>query len=258
MLLGIGSADHRPGHRFVREPGFAPWTLAVMWRGSGRFTLAAEVVGLSAGDVILLRPRTPYVIELPSGGSETWAILTPPPAWERLLAWPQVRPGLALVPDGGEHAAAARAAFREAATWWQGGSPQREALALNAIERCLLLLSLDRPGAAWAGLHPAVRAAIEFLAPGPAEPCSVATLARRVGCSPSHLAHLFRAQIGTAPLAWLEERRLARVRQLLLATDWPLKRIAADCGFADAEHLSRRFRARQGASPGAWRRRPTA
>jgi AraC family transcriptional regulator of arabinose operon len=142
--------------------------------------------------------------------------------------------------------------------WWQGGSPHRTALALNAIERCVLLLSLDRPGEAWADLHPGVRRALAYLAPGPAEKVTVAALARRAGMSPSHLAHIFRAQTGTTPLAWLEDRRLARARQLLLTTDLAVKSIAALCGFADGEHLARRFRSRTGRSPGDWRAHPDA
>jgi AraC-like DNA-binding protein len=256
MLLGFGRADHPPGHGFAREPGFAHWTLAVAHRGRGTLTTAAGTAAVMPGHLVVIRPRTAYRIDLPVGGSETWVILSPPPNWEQLLAWPEALPGLALVPAGSPHGEDARAAFVEAATWWLGGSPQRGALALNALERCLLLLALDRPGSAWAELHPAVRAAVELLAPGPAEPLSVAAVARRVGCSPSHLAHRFRAEVGEALLSWLEGRRLARVQQLLLHTDWPVKRIAADCGFADGEHLARRFRARIGCSPAAWRRCP--
>ena len=151
---------------------------------------------------------------------------------------------------------AARAALCEAAVWWQSGEPSRKGLAMNALERCLLLLALDRPAAVWAGLHPVVRAAATILAPGPAQTLSVTALARRIGCSSSHFARLFREQIDDSLLSWLEGRRLARAQELLLGTDWPVKRIASTCGFADGEHLARRFRKRLGKTPGEWRSRP--
>ena len=230
--------------------------MAVMWTGYSHMHLATGMVTVPALAIAIMRPRTPYRVELPDGGQETWALFTPPPAWEHLMTWTEELPGLVLIPTGGAHGDAARAAVREAATWWQSGEPSREGLAMNALERCLLLLALDRPGAAWAGLHPVVRAAATILAPGPAQALSVTALARRIGCSSSHLAHLFREQIGESLLSWLESRRLARAQELLLGTDWPVKRIASTCGFADGEHLARRFRKRLRQSPGEWRSRP--
>ncbi len=47
-----------------------------------------------------------------------------------------------------------------------------------------------------------------------------------------------------------------QAKLLLLTTDLPVKCIARDYGFADGEHLSRRFRARTGCSPRAWRLSP--
>ncbi len=258
MLLGFGCAVHAAGHRFVREAGFPHWTIAVLWRGTARFALAGGVAEAGALDTILIRPRTPYAVAMPRGGEESWVILTPPPMWESLLDWPEAVTGLAVVPGGEVHAAAARSAFREAVTWWESVPRREDGLALNALERSLMLLALDRPGRASDNLHPAVRATLDLLAPGPAEALDVPAIARRVGCSPSHLAHRFRAEMGMPLRAWLEDRRIARARHLLLHTGWPVKRIAATCGFADGEHLARRFRARVGRSPGAWRRRPTA
>lgn len=208
-----------------------------------------------AGQLGITRPNTPYRMEMPDGGEESWAILDPPPAWSELLAWPESMPGMAVATPNA-HAGAAEAAFREAVHWWRSGSPRREALAMNALERCLLLLALDRPGEAWADLHSGVRLALAYLSDGPAEKVTVASLARRVGMSPSHLAHTFVDEVGESPLAWLEGRRIARAQHLLLTTGQPVKAIAQACGFADGEHLARRFRARTGRTPREWRSRP--
>lgn len=258
MLITVGSAQQPAGHAVTREPGIAHWTLGVLHRGHSRIRVGTATVPVPAGGLVIIRPRTAYHMVQPDGGEESWAILTPPPAWEELLAWPEAAPGLAVVPGGSAHATPAHAAFREAVRWWADGSPRRTALTMNALERCLLLLALDRPGEAWADLHPGVRRLLAYLAPGPSGKITIQALARLAAMSPSHLAHTFARQVGEAPLSWLESRRIARAQQLLLTTDQPVKRIAETCGFADGEHLARRFRARTGRSPGAWRARPAA
>lgn len=65
---------------------------------------------------------------------------------------------------------------------------------------------------------------------------------------------MFRVSLGRAPHAWIAEQRLARARTLLRTTSLPLAQIAAQCGYANAAHLSHRFRDTQGATPGAYRR----
>ncbi|MEK7415236.1 MAG: helix-turn-helix domain-containing protein [Planctomycetota bacterium] len=256
MLIMVGNAQQPAGHAFARGPGFSHWTIGLLRKGSARFQIGEVQVSVRAGEFAIIHPRTAYQVVLPNGGEESWAILSPPPSWGELLAWPETAPGCALVSGHGSHASRAHAAFREAEQWWAGGSPRRAALAMNAIERCLLLLANDRPGEAWADLHPGVRLVLAWLAPGPAAKVTIQELARRAGMSASHLAHTFTEQVGEAPLSWLEGRRIARAQQLLLTTDQPVKRIAQECGFADGEHLARRFRARIGCSPVAWRHRP--
>lgn len=257
MLFIVGRAKQPAGHSHTREPGFPHWTIGLIRQGRSRVRSGGATLSVGSGEMLLIRPSTAYTFQMPDGGEESWAVLAPPPSWEELLAWPEGTPGIAVVPAG-PHAGESFAAFREAERWWTDGSPRRAALALNAIERCLLLRSIDRPGEAWADLHPGVRLALAYLAGGPDEKVSIASLARRCSMSPSHLAHTFAEQVGEPPLAWLEGRRIARAQQLLLTSAMPVKRIATACGFTDGEHLSRRFRARTGQSPGAWRARPGA
>lgn len=52
----------------------------------------------------------------------------------------------------------------------------------------------------------------------------------------------------------IEETRLAHVRTLLATTGFPLRRIAAECGFYSEIYLAGLFRRRFGTTPGAWRR----
>lgn len=82
-----------------------------------------------------------------------------------------------------------------------------------------------------------------------------AGLARGVNLSPRQLDRLFREQAGTTPMRYFKAMRLRYADWLLQHTDWSIAEIAADCGFADAAHLSRDFLAHYGCSPRQARRK---
>jgi transcriptional regulator GlxA family with amidase domain len=72
--------------------------------------------------------------------------------------------------------------------------------------------------------------------------------------SVSHFARAFKVSFGESPHRYVVRQRIARAREMMLATDEPLSRVALDCGFADQSHFSRLFRRQEGESPNAWRR----
>ena len=81
----------------------------------------------------------------------------------------------------------------------------------------------------------------------------LAELARLVGSTPRNLTRLFVSSLGITPNAALKKMRIAKARRLLRETSWALTDIAADCGFSDASHLIRQYRAIEGVTPGATR-----
>ncbi|MFB4298639.1 helix-turn-helix domain-containing protein [Actinomadura sp. NTSP31] len=83
---------------------------------------------------------------------------------------------------------------------------------------------------------------------------TVARLAERAGLSSRTLARQFTRQLGVSPGQWLLGRRLDAARVLLERTDLPVEAIATRVGLASAVNLRRRFRARLGTTPGAYRR----
>jgi AraC family transcriptional activator FtrA len=85
-------------------------------------------------------------------------------------------------------------------------------------------------------------------------PLTVAELAAQLNVSPRTLARRFAEQLGTSPGGWLLGRRVAEARVLLERTDLPVEAIAARVGLSSAVNLRRRFRARVGTTPGAYRR----
>jgi AraC family transcriptional activator FtrA len=83
---------------------------------------------------------------------------------------------------------------------------------------------------------------------------SVDDLAARLNVSPRTLARRFADQLGTSPGGWLLSRRVAEARTLLERTDLPVEAIAARVGLGSAVNLRRRFHARVGTTPSAYRR----
>jgi AraC-like DNA-binding protein len=86
-----------------------------------------------------------------------------------------------------------------------------------------------------------------------AESLYLAELAAVAGLSLNHLIRVFRAETGLTPHAYLVDVRVRRAQALLKQGTAPAD-AAALVGFADQAHLSRAFKARLGASPGAYRR----
>jgi AraC family transcriptional regulator len=83
---------------------------------------------------------------------------------------------------------------------------------------------------------------------------SLPRLAAEAHLSEFHFARMFRASMGCSVHDWVAARRLHRARELLSGTALALADIAAACGYASASHLSQRFKAVQGTTPGQYRR----
>jgi AraC-like DNA-binding protein len=82
----------------------------------------------------------------------------------------------------------------------------------------------------------------------------VAEVAAQAGMSRSAFSHRFARVAGTSPARYALEVRLDQVRQALVDSDAPLAEIAADVGFADANHLCKVFKRAMHLTPGAYRR----
>ncbi|WP_162606021.1 helix-turn-helix transcriptional regulator [Jiangella aurantiaca] len=91
---------------------------------------------------------------------------------------------------------------------------------------------------------------------GVARPVALDRLAAAAGVSVSTLCRAFQRRFGLGPVAALERLRLARAEPLLWMSNLSLQAIAVQCGFADAYHFSRRFRAVYGLAPSAFRATP--
>jgi AraC family transcriptional regulator len=82
----------------------------------------------------------------------------------------------------------------------------------------------------------------------------VMDLVRVVQFSPHRFDRVFKESFGCTPHQYVMRRRIERAQSLLLMSNDPLCRIAAECGFVNQSHLSNLFRKIVGETPGKWRR----
>jgi AraC-like DNA-binding protein len=93
-----------------------------------------------------------------------------------------------------------------------------------------------------AAVHPEVARAMAWLERHYAEPDALEVFYRTVGLSPNHFRLLFRRETGETVQAVLARLRLRRARYLVQETTLPMKRIAAETGFADPLYFSGQYR----------------
>jgi AraC-like DNA-binding protein len=86
-----------------------------------------------------------------------------------------------------------------------------------------------------------------------AEPLSLATLARDAGLSRYRFLRVFSHVVGTTPYKFLLNRRLSAVADRLPDQPSRVADIALACGFNDLSEFTRRFRAKFGCTPSAFR-----
>ena len=102
-------------------------------------------------------------------------------------------------------------------------------------------------------LTPSVLAAVDFIRSEYARSLRSRELVREAGVSFSHLAHLFRDELGLSTREYLTKIRVHVARHLLKESSFKLGHIAELTGFSDASHLSRAFSSEFGQRPGQYR-----
>lgn len=85
------------------------------------------------------------------------------------------------------------------------------------------------------------------------QPLRLAPLCARAHLTASQLQRVFKRSTGMSISRYVLHLRIGRACQMLAQTDLPLTRIAVDCGFSDAAHFSRQFRAVRGMPPSRFR-----
>jgi AraC family transcriptional activator FtrA len=87
------------------------------------------------------------------------------------------------------------------------------------------------------------------------QPLPLAELARRARMSERTFLRRFEEATACSPKQWLTQERLARARELLEGSQWPVERIADACGYGSADTLRHHFRRVLKVSPARYRER---
>ena len=185
------------------------------------------------------------------------ALLLGTPAWTVLGV---ARDAVPLVPDAAETTVPPRALLRFHTL---RAAVRRADLRTRAAERvveeeALALLALVLPPSCTTRAGARRRRAIvegarTILAREPGRAHPLADVARALEISPSHLAHVFRAEVGMPLHRWLLHLRLAVALERLAGGDAHLSALALDLGFATHSHFSAAFRRWCGVTPAAAR-----
>jgi LacI family transcriptional regulator len=98
-------------------------------------------------------------------------------------------------------------------------------------------------------------AALSFIREHACQGATVDQVLRHASVSRSQLEKRFRRFLGRSPQAEIRGIQVAKIRQLLLETDFPLKKIAELTGFEHVEYLCVVFKRLTGDSPGRYRKK---
>lgn len=100
-----------------------------------------------------------------------------------------------------------------------------------------------------------IASAMNMIRIGACSGLTITDLVQRLPLSRNQLEKRFRRYIGRSPQAEIRHVQMARIKQLLIETDYPLRVIAEMAGFEYVEYLCRLFKRVTGETPGAFRRR---
>lgn len=125
-----------------------------------------------------------------------------------------------------------------------------------------LIYSLDKLAKSIKGAYvqkPSNRGIIEdtirYIKENITEDLSLASLSRRASFTPVYFHRLFKASTGKNLRDFVEEARIKRAVERLLATDKTLTEIAYECGFSSQSYFSYAFKKRMGMPPREYARK---
>jgi two-component system, response regulator YesN len=93
-----------------------------------------------------------------------------------------------------------------------------------------------------AGVSPVVRQAIRYIKENLQERLSLEEIAQSCCLSKYHLSHLFKKEVGSTVVDFLNKIRIEKALYYLETTDLTIQQIASEVGFQDANYFSRMFK----------------
>lgn len=246
-----------PPQFMITEHDHPTWEFYLQLHGVTRWRADRQLWTVRPGDLLGVAPHTVHAMaEQPRANIHfVYAALDPGRSFARLAA---IGDAVEL-PQPVVHLRDASRLVDPFAQLINEVTTPREFLGIGislAVDRIIVELSraLRQSGPSRAlDLHPAVQETQTVLDRDYALTWSLKELAARVGLAPNYLAGLFSAELGRGPHEYQIERRVARTKQLLTASDLSITAIAVEVGFSSGQHLARIFRQSTGTTPSSYR-----
>lgn len=270
--LGLAVEPLRPGDLggVAQSAGNGTYVLLAVQRGHGRISVAETALEAEDGLVVVLEPGP--LVDLERFRPDAAVAV----AFRPEHAGPRSGEDRRQVPFPGDARWAARhsggaapCSFvltpRERPLWetsldllsWELEQQQRGFAVAARAHLTTLLIGVSRLAFSSQEEAPArVEDALEAIAVIDArftDPLSLEDVARAVGRSPRHLSRLVREITGETVMYWIDERRMAEARRLLVETDDTVEQIAVRTGYRDPGYFRRRFRRSHTLPPSEWR-----
>lgn len=250
--IEVFEADLR-SHSFGRHSheGFAIGAIAA---GVGGYRFRGSDVLLPEGSLSLMNPDEAHTGHAATSALRYDMVYASEEAVRSLLDLPRVSGFSDVAPEDRGRDLARRLSHLAASLRAEGRPDRRLAIeeSLQAVLGAAFVrhggAELRRPGSerrAVAELRERIAAAVED-----GSPLSLGALAAGIGLHPSYLVRCVRASTGLTPHALVIQRRLGRVRELLVR-GMPAAEAAIAAGFSDQAHMIRLFRRHYGVTPGA-------
>jgi transcriptional regulator GlxA family with amidase domain len=128
-----------------------------------------------------------------------------------------------------------------------------EVLFVETLRRYIELLPAEQTGWLAGVRNREVGKVLALLHRQPANPWTIATLAKEVGVSRSVLTERFRSYLSETPIAYLTRWRLQLGAQMLKSTNSAVAQIAADVGYESEPAFNRAFKREFGLPPARFR-----
>jgi AraC family transcriptional regulator of arabinose operon len=259
LLAGSLATGAQASHSTLsafRPTGLLEWVVVFNMGGRAYFRYGPEIYYGQRCDVMLMKPYTPqdYGLDEQTGyWKNAWAHFNPRPHWLAWLNWPELAPGLMHIRFDHTDFLRLEQVLIDLDLSHYGTSLVAAELAMNALERALLLCTDALPKEGALNRDVRIERTLTYILRHLSEKLSVSSLADVAQLSRSHFTSKFRESTGQTPQAFIELQRLARAQDLLRFSNQSTQEIAMQLGFQSQFYFSRRFKARFGKSPSQYR-----
>lgn len=239
-------------------------------RGSGAVSVDFERYPVQAGSIVMVLPGEIHAIEGDPGVRMEYenVIFSPTmlgggedDGWFRENILVPLRSGMLRpprpLPGGSALYEEARRALDASDAVCADRRPGYSLLVKSNLMLLLHALYTNRPeGPPARHPHPTekLKAVLEEIRLHYGKPLSVGDAARLAGYSEAHLMRVFKQVTGQTFVGYLNDYRLSAASYFLRKTDDSVGRIARSCGFDNPPYFIRRFKARYGVTPSAYRK----